>query len=96
MSQDHHIGQRISYDGAPCTVRYVGEIAGTAGSWLGVEWDDAARGKHDGSHKGTRYFTCSSSLSFPFACQLRELTQSNCRPVKVTHCGFIHSAKPPG
>ncbi|PTB46616.1 uncharacterized protein TrAFT101_003935 [Trichoderma asperellum] len=60
MSQSHHIGQRISYDGAPCTVRYVGEVAGTTGSWLGVEWDDAARGKHDGSHKGTRYFTCLS------------------------------------
>ncbi|KAH8128547.1 hypothetical protein FP744_10008569 [Trichoderma asperellum] len=60
MSQSHHIGQRISYDGAPCTVRYVGEVAGTTGGWLGVEWDDAARGKHDGSHKGTRYFTCLS------------------------------------
>ncbi|KAL6908697.1 hypothetical protein GGI43DRAFT_393406 [Trichoderma evansii] len=60
MSQSHHIGQRISYDGTPCTVRYVGELAGTTGSWLGVEWDDAARGKHDGSHRGTRYFTCLS------------------------------------
>ncbi|RFU80904.1 tubulin-specific chaperone e [Trichoderma arundinaceum] len=60
MSQNHHIGQRISYDGAPCTVRYVGGVAGTTGGWLGVEWDDAARGKHDGSHKGTRYFTCIS------------------------------------
>ncbi|KAL7790996.1 hypothetical protein V8C37DRAFT_164014 [Trichoderma ceciliae] len=60
MSQSHHIGQRISYDGAPCSVRYVGGVAGTTGDWLGVEWDDAARGKHDGSHKGTRYFTCIS------------------------------------
>ncbi|KAL6690385.1 hypothetical protein J3F84DRAFT_389169 [Trichoderma pleuroticola] len=60
MSETHHIGQRISYDGAACTVRFVGGVAGTTGSWLGVEWDDAARGKHDGSHKGTRYFTCKS------------------------------------
>ncbi|UKZ77632.1 hypothetical protein TrVFT333_005356 [Trichoderma virens FT-333] len=60
MSETHHIGQRISYDGATCTVRFVGGVAGTTGSWLGVEWDDAARGKHDGSHKGTRYFTCTS------------------------------------
>ncbi|KAI1330294.1 Thioesterase/thiol ester dehydrase-isomerase [Xylariaceae sp. FL0255] len=43
-----------------CTVRYVGEVAGTSGSWLGVEWDDAGRGKHDGSHKGVRYFKCKS------------------------------------
>ncbi|KAH9888249.1 Thioesterase/thiol ester dehydrase-isomerase [Xylariomycetidae sp. FL2044] len=53
-------GDRLSYDGVVCTVRYVGEVKGTSGSWLGVEWDDPARGKHDGSHKGVRYFTCQS------------------------------------
>ncbi|KAI1425395.1 Thioesterase/thiol ester dehydrase-isomerase [Xylaria sp. FL1777] len=60
MSVSPQVGDRLSYDGAICTVRYVGELAGTSGSWLGVEWDDAARGKHDGSHKGVRYFTCRS------------------------------------
>ncbi|KAK0731288.1 hypothetical protein B0H67DRAFT_67329 [Lasiosphaeris hirsuta] len=59
-SDEAQIGQRRSYDGALCTVRYVGEVAGTAGSWLGVEWDDASRGKHDGQHKGVRYFSCKS------------------------------------
>jgi hypothetical protein len=39
-------------------VRYIGEVAGTTGSWLGVEWDDPSRGKHDGQHKGVRYFSC--------------------------------------
>lgn len=58
--QQHHVGQRISFDGALCTVRYIGPVAGTTGSWLGVEWDDPARGKHDGSHKNVRYFTCLS------------------------------------
>ncbi|KAI1436754.1 hypothetical protein GGR50DRAFT_649521 [Xylaria sp. CBS 124048] len=60
MPSSPRVGDRLSYDGATCTVRYVGEVAGTSGSWLGVEWDDAARGKHDGSHKGVRYFTCRS------------------------------------
>ncbi|KAF3769241.1 hypothetical protein M406DRAFT_95917 [Cryphonectria parasitica EP155] len=62
MSQnvEHHIGQRRSYDGALCTVRYIGQVGGTSGEWLGVEWDDPSRGKHDGSHKGARYFTCLS------------------------------------
>ncbi|KAI0874115.1 Thioesterase/thiol ester dehydrase-isomerase [Hypoxylon argillaceum] len=59
------VGDRLSYDGALCTVRYLGEVAGTSGSWLGVEWDDAARGKHDGSHKGVRYFTCRSRFATP-------------------------------
>ena len=58
MTDSQDPGKRISYDGALCTVRYVGDVAGTNGIWLGVEWDDAARGKHNGSHRGTRYFTC--------------------------------------
>lgn len=63
---DHHqIGQRLSYDGALCTVRFIGPVAGTTGTWLGVEWDDASRGKHDGSHKGLRYFSCLSSSATP-------------------------------
>lgn len=41
------------------TVRYCGPVAGKEGSWLGIEWDDPLRGKHDGRHEATRYFTCS-------------------------------------
>lgn len=29
-----------------------------SGIWLGVEWDDPQRGKHDGSYEGTQYFKC--------------------------------------
>ncbi|XP_075718642.1 tubulin-specific chaperone E isoform X2 [Rhinoderma darwinii] len=53
------IGRRIICDGEYATVRYVGMVAPTPGIWLGVEWDNPLRGKHDGSHEGTRYFTCS-------------------------------------
>ncbi|KAI0021534.1 RNI-like protein [Xylariomycetidae sp. FL0641] len=60
MAADLKVGDRRAYDGVVCTIRYIGEVAGTSGSWLGVEWDDPGRGKHDGSHKGVRYFTCSS------------------------------------
>ncbi|EGX94042.1 tubulin-specific chaperone, putative [Cordyceps militaris CM01] len=52
MADSHYPGERISYDDALCTVRYIGEVAGATGAWLGVEWDDGTRGKHDGSHKG--------------------------------------------
>ncbi|RMJ22483.1 hypothetical protein PHISP_06639, partial [Aspergillus sp. HF37] len=57
------LGQRRSFDGNLCTIRYVGEVAGTTGQWYGVEWDDPTRGKHSGEHKGVRYFTCRSNLS---------------------------------
>ncbi|XP_051967111.1 tubulin-specific chaperone E [Xyrauchen texanus] len=52
------VGRRVSCDGERGTVRYVGTVPPTAGLWLGVEWDNPERGKHDGSHEGVRYFTC--------------------------------------
>lgn len=39
------------------TVRYVGALTGAPGVWVGVEWDDAKRGKHSGSYNGIQYFT---------------------------------------
>jgi len=56
-----YLGQRRSYDGALCTVRYRGPLEGTKGEWLGVEWDDVKRGKHDGEHEGQQIFKCLSS-----------------------------------
>ena len=56
-----HLGQRLSYEDALCTVRYYGALPGTKGAWLGVEWDDVDRGKHDGTYQGRRYFHCLSS-----------------------------------
>lgn len=54
------LGDRLSYEGALCTVRYIGWVEGTEKglTWFGVEWDDPSRGKHNGSHKGKVYFTC--------------------------------------
>ena len=49
---------RISMGGYLGTVRYTGPVEGTSGTWLGIEWDDHARGKHDGVHNNKRYFTC--------------------------------------
>lgn len=45
------------------TIRYVGPVENTKGTWLGVEWDQDHRGKHDGSYKGKRYFSCSRKSS---------------------------------
>lgn len=59
--QPSYIGQRRSYGGALCTVRYHGPLSDTKGEWLGVEWDDPTRGKHDGMHNGQRIFDCLSS-----------------------------------
>lgn len=62
MSTDFYIGKRLSYDGRLCTVRYHGEVQGTKGEWLGVEWDDPTRGKHAGEHQGVKYFECEYAI----------------------------------
>ncbi|XP_058692287.1 geranylgeranyl pyrophosphate synthase isoform X8 [Poecile atricapillus] len=55
------LGRRVACGTDYGTVRYVGSVSRTAGIWLGVEWDDPQRGKHDGSYEGIQYFTCSFS-----------------------------------
>ena len=52
------VGARVSVGRNIATVRYVGPIRGRNEEWVGFEWDDPGRGKHDGSHEGVRYFTC--------------------------------------
>ncbi|CAG8521457.1 5927_t:CDS:10 [Dentiscutata erythropus] len=60
------LNKRIQFEDQLATVRYVGPVPPTKGEWLGVEWDNVVRGKHDGLHEGTRYFTCSVSNSGTF------------------------------
>ncbi|XP_050172583.1 tubulin-specific chaperone E isoform X2 [Myiozetetes cayanensis] len=52
------LGRRVSCGTDYGTVRYVGGVSRTSGIWLGVEWDDPQRGKHDGCYEGTQYFRC--------------------------------------
>lgn len=61
MSTEYYVGRRLSYDGSLCTVRFNGSLQGTKGQWLGVEWDDPSRGKHNGAHQGQQVFVCQSS-----------------------------------
>ncbi|KAE9964639.1 hypothetical protein EG328_010291 [Venturia inaequalis] len=58
------LGQRVSYANDICSIRYIGSVTGK-GEWLGVEWDNASRGKHDGQVDGKRYFTCISKEPTP-------------------------------
>ncbi len=46
------------------TVRYFGELKhqgkpqGSNELWIGIEWDEANRGKHNGTVNGYTYFSC--------------------------------------
>jgi hypothetical protein len=61
VSNGVYIGQRRSYAGGLCTIRYQGPLPSLKGEWLGVEWDDPTCGKHSGTHEGYRVFECLSS-----------------------------------
>jgi tubulin-specific chaperone E len=69
-----HIGQRVMVaEEVFGTVAYIGCIPGSKIKWLGVDWDDADRGRHDGTHQGVRYFVSRYPTSGSFV-----------RPNKVT------------
>jgi len=60
MPINWQVGQRISFLNASGTIRFIGPIEDLANDnvRLGIEWDNPARGKHDGQYKGKRYFDC--------------------------------------
>ena len=60
MALEYCAGQRVSFKSHRCTVRYIGKVEGADPDkiWLGVEWDDQTRGKHNGEYLGQRYFKC--------------------------------------
>ena len=45
---------------------FSGSVEGTKGDWIGIDWDDSNRGKHDGSHKGNKYFSTKTETSGSF------------------------------
>lgn len=49
-------GQRARVEDQFCTVRYCGPVQRQEGIWIGLEWDDAARGKHSGTVEGVTYY----------------------------------------
>lgn len=60
------VGTRVSCDGHYGVVRYCGPVVDTKGTWLGIEWDDPYRGKHNGCHKGVQYFNTRSETGGSF------------------------------
>ncbi|ESN97125.1 hypothetical protein HELRODRAFT_193366 [Helobdella robusta] len=62
------INQRIqSIEGDDIgTIKYVGPLPNTTGLWLGIDWDNEERGKHDGTFSGQRFFVTRTSKSGSF------------------------------
>ncbi|TPX60022.1 hypothetical protein PhCBS80983_g02095 [Powellomyces hirtus] len=61
------VGSRICVGSHFGTIRFHGAVpAGSGNLWYGVEWDDATRGKHSGTHGGVEYFKTSVPNSGTF------------------------------
>lgn len=60
------VGDRIEYKKARGYVRYIGQLPGKDKLWVGIDWDDANRGLHDGSYKDISYFSAHSATSGSF------------------------------
>lgn len=69
LDEDHlclNIGQRVECMGSYGTLKYIGEVPPTKGIWLGVDWDEPYRGKHNGTFEGKFYFSTRYSRSGSF------------------------------
>jgi len=56
------VGQRVRRLGTAGqlgAIRFVGEVDGRPGVWVGVEWDELGLGDCTGELAGRRYFACS-------------------------------------
>ena len=49
----------------PATIRYIGEVDGHLGEWIGIEWW-YQQGKHNGTYQGKSYFQTERILSGSF------------------------------
>ncbi|XP_022184290.2 tubulin-specific chaperone E [Nilaparvata lugens] len=66
IPQEFWIGQRVVCSGHIGTVKYVGPLPSTEGSWLGIDWDSPLRGKHNGVYQGVQYFVTKEPTSGSF------------------------------
>ncbi|KHN72739.1 Tubulin-specific chaperone E [Toxocara canis] len=60
------VGDRIGVGIDRGVVCYVGPVDGYKGDWIGVDWDDPKRGKHDGTVNGRSYFHATGKTSGSF------------------------------
>lgn len=63
QNQNIQVNARVKIQGFYGTIKYVGFVENHPGLWVGIEWDDVSRGKHDGIVNGVRYFKTSHPYS---------------------------------
>ena len=52
------IGERCCCGDDCGVIRFSGVVEGSSGMWVGIEWNNIGRGKHNGNLNGKQYFIC--------------------------------------
>ncbi|CAK9819096.1 Tubulin-specific chaperone E [Anthophora plagiata] len=86
----YEIDSRIECDGHQGTLRYVGPVGETKGLWLGVDWDDPTRGKHNGTYEGVEYFKTRHPTSGSFIRPGKAKFGISCPEAIKIRYGFIN------
>jgi Leucine-rich repeat (LRR) protein len=82
------VNDRVSINGDFATVKFVGSISPWPNTVaLGVEWDNPAKGKNDGSVNGTQYFTTRHDHGGSFI----KITNSTLSPRSSFIASLIHN-----
>lgn len=59
-SEEDVLGQRVYQQGKYGSIRFLGKLIGNAKAgddlWLGIEWDEEGKGRHNGTVDGRYYF----------------------------------------
>ncbi|VDP88378.1 unnamed protein product [Echinostoma caproni] len=60
------VGCRVVHEDHFGTICYAGDLPKSKGPWLGIDWDNPARGRHNGVYSGVRYFETKTDTSGSF------------------------------
>ena len=80
------IGERVLIDRWKATVKFVGHVHGQQGIWVGLDWDDAERGKHDGSIGAQR---CFMDTGLPPSCMWDALSCPHAKQDRFSMIGRV-------
>lgn len=83
------IGSRIQVGNDRATVRFIGPVLNSKGEWLGIEWDDPNRGKHDGTHQEKKYFDCKYPTSGSFIRYHAEKVKTGTTFMRALNCKYL-------
>ncbi|XP_011503060.1 PREDICTED: tubulin-specific chaperone E [Ceratosolen solmsi marchali] len=90
MVEDRHCtGCRIECEGHIGTVKYFGTVGTTNGQWLGIDWDDSSRGKHNGTYEGIKYYETWHPTSGSFIRPIKANFGISCSEAIKIRYGFV-------